>query len=189
MNYSQEFVDFLAKMESVSGSHALIEAVREGYFLTHPQFEGKLKDLAKKGLATAALAGTLTGCGDIANAGDESETKEYKTQCAYIPDETLSQMQGIFKGFDKHDNFGCTEDNMEYSPRDNEYEYLADNLAETGFTDRVPCTSLDDLQSIKCRPSGMNCALRAAIAKNGYGQDINCSEYLTDRCGCIDDRN
>lgn len=79
MDYSQEFVDFLAKMESVSKSHALIEAVREGYFLTHPQFEGKLKDLAKKGLATAALASSLTGCMDFGTQPEYTPQPQYPT--------------------------------------------------------------------------------------------------------------
>jgi len=64
MQANQDFLNFLAQMSNISGNSALIKAIRQGYVATHPIYEGKVADWAKRGLATAALAGSLGGCSE-----------------------------------------------------------------------------------------------------------------------------
>lgn len=197
MNYSQEFVDFLAKMESVSGSHALIEAVREGYFLTHPQFEGKLKDWAKKGLATAALAGSMSGCMDLGTQPEYSAQQQqtypsyssssFKQDNPYVDPTYSSSSQSQLDyyqsirdqiGKDKADSLDKDDCLIYQSSTNNPFSSVGDMDAISGIPDGVPLKE----QCKSYYPSSSSSATNAMNNTKSSSSTHNTDNITDDMC-------
>ncbi|MCQ2124246.1 MAG: hypothetical protein MJZ25_08710 [Fibrobacter sp.] len=95
MEYTSEFHQFLDKLAAETGHHNLIEAIREGYKVTHPLCEGKVTDWAKKSIASAALAGSLATSSVAAPIDDDQSQLDNSDNSAFVCEQDFEKIDDL----------------------------------------------------------------------------------------------